>query len=185
MPSTARVVSVSVSVSVFVSVFVSGRRPEQRNTRSALRVACCWHCLLALAHTVCGSDSPGVPALAVTLLHIAQCGCAACIARTCVAWPCRLTSAPGWLSGLQPEYHACALASECNWHCVRAAADLPVLSADHNPRVLCFQQKQGARKWLGSCTGLQRRCQRIPALTWSSNLQKCQHVALCWSSSPA
>ena len=89
----------SVSVSVSVSVFVSGRRPEQRNTRSALRVACCWHCLLALAHTVCGSDPPGVP-LAVTLLHIAQCGCAACIARTCVAWPCRLTSALGWLSGL-------------------------------------------------------------------------------------
>ena len=35
-------------------------------TRSALRAAtCCWHCLLALAHTVCGSDLPGVPALAV------------------------------------------------------------------------------------------------------------------------
>ena len=31
----------------------------------AARSSCCWHCLLALAHTVCGSDLPGVPALAV------------------------------------------------------------------------------------------------------------------------
>ena len=49
----------------------------------------------------------------------------------------------------------------------------------------CASRRPSPISKSGSCIGLQRRCQSIPALTWSSNLQKCQHVALCWSSTPA